>query len=427
VSILFIYSSLPLGGIETFFLRFAKQRHKVGKKTKILLIKRQGSNSFLLQEIKKYSDVYFLDDFVCLPKKLTKYIPFHLLLLLPLSFGRIQKVFDCVEHVHVTGGIYGLFFLRLAAGCRIEVPLTIGIYHSREFIWGGQSLPFYENANREFFCDALPRKNVCFFNDRLVGFYEEHFDRSFTESSVFPLGVIENETPSYVLKRKALGKPLVVGSVGRLIDFKTYNLWMIDVVHCLIEAGVDIRYFIYGAGPLKAVLEERIESMGLRDNVFLLGSLEYEKFAETVSAFDVFVGSGTAIVEAASLGVPSIVGIESISDPLSYGFFSDILGFTYNEDGLHEKLSVVDVFLGLLNMNEAALFDLRVAHLKKAAIFSMGTCVTNFDSMPAMILERAKHNKFNSLFFRLRYSLSYFFYSLSFRLRNKSFAKNVYG
>ena len=56
---LFIYRVLPIGGIETFFLRMAKERYKKGLATTILLLSDpHESNQALLMEMKKYSNVY---------------------------------------------------------------------------------------------------------------------------------------------------------------------------------------------------------------------------------------------------------------------------------------------------------------------------------------------------------------------------------
>ncbi len=55
-----------------------------------------------------------------------------------------------------------------------------------------------------------------------------------------------------------------------------------------------------------------------------------------------FVGSGTAIVEASALGIPSVVGIESSQDPVTFGYLSDIPGFSYNE--LNESQKTVPMY-----------------------------------------------------------------------------------
>jgi len=75
---LFIYGSLALGGIETFFVRMAKARAEIGMKTKILLLNnKERSNPELLDEMGKYAEVYYLEDFIFLPKLVSAFIPYH--------------------------------------------------------------------------------------------------------------------------------------------------------------------------------------------------------------------------------------------------------------------------------------------------------------------------------------------------------------
>jgi hypothetical protein len=58
--VLFIQASLSMGGVETFYVRMAKERHRCGQKTKILLISpRSRSNPELLAEAEKYAEIYF--------------------------------------------------------------------------------------------------------------------------------------------------------------------------------------------------------------------------------------------------------------------------------------------------------------------------------------------------------------------------------
>lgn len=37
--------------------------------------------------------------------------------------------------------------------------------------------------------------------------------------------------------------------------------------------------------------------------------------------------------------MPSIIGIEYYREPISCGFLTDLLGFSYNEEGLYDKVT----------------------------------------------------------------------------------------
>ena len=74
------------------------------------------------------------------------------------------------------------------------------------------------------------------------------------------------------------------------------------------------------------------------DRVSFFGNLEYANLSATIAAADLFVGSGTAVIEAAAQCCPAMIGIESIEEPYTYGFLSDIVGLSYNEQGINQPL-----------------------------------------------------------------------------------------
>lgn len=426
---LFIYGSLALGGIETFFVRMAKARAKIGLKTKILLLhNKASSNSELLDEMGKYAEVYYLADFICLPKFVFAFIPYHLLLLVPLR-KELRHIFDGVRQVHVSSGALGFFYLKVSALFELNIPLTIGVYHSREFIWevdGG--VPFYERANRQLFFKLLSRENLIFFNERLVSSYEEFLGHDMVGVNVFPLGVTSsNARVDTGERKKNKSKDLIIGSIGRLVDFKTYNLWMIDVVYDLIGRGLPVRYIVYGDGPLRSEMIKKIEAYGLLDRIELRGLLEYSKFSQAISEFDIFIGSGTAIIEAAGQGVPSLVGIESVEAPVTYGFLSEIPGFTYNEDNLYTKFLAVDKIFEFINMDSRSMTKIACDHIGKADIFSIEACTQNFNKVNGVPFDSGALAGFSTFYFRLKYSVSFFIYSFWLRAQGKSLSEVVYG
>lgn len=411
---LFIHASLAMGGVETFYVRMAKERHRIGQSTKILLISpRSRSNPELLANAEKYADVYFLNEISLLPLWITRLFPYHLSLLIPLIKKQVLDVFDGVDFIHTSGG-FGVFLAaKMLEMVSLKIPITIGLYHSLEFCWGGEELPYYERKNREVFFNILPKSNVIFFNESMIDFY----GRDFSEANLFPLGVVESK-PNSTMRMKSPTGELLIGSVGRLVEFKSYNLWMIDVVKELKEEGVNVCYQIYGDGPLKEDMQHRINELGVSEQVILKGTLDYSDFENVVSSFDVFVGSGTAIVEAASLGVPSIIGIESEKSPFTYGFLSGISGFSYNEDGLYEKTPVLEVLRNFLAFGADERTSLSFKHIEKANLFSIASCNKNFNSVNPESTTLPKTAC--SMMFRFKYSLSFFFFSALLRLKGDS-------
>lgn len=415
---LFIHGSLSMGGIETFYVRMAKERHKMGQTTRILLLTpRSRSNAELLAEAYKYADIYFLSEISMLPVWVTEKIPYHLSLLVPLDKKKVLEVVEESSHIHVSGGFGAYMALRLLKLTRLKIPITIGLYHSLEFSWGEGKLPFYECKNRELFFKIIPKKNIVFFNEAMIDFYGEDF----SNVNLFPIGVIDQKDG---IKKIIINndEKLVLGSVGRLVEFKSYNLWMLDVVSSLKDAGVDVSYLVYGDGPLKGEMQRKIDGLGISEQVILKGTLDYSDFPGAVSVFDVFVGSGTAIVEAASLGVPSIIGVENENAPLTYGFLSDIPGFSYNEGGLYKLHPVLNVLENFLKLNVEEKNFLCHEHIKKAEVFSISICNENFNSINPLKMHGI--NKC-SLGFRLMYSFSFFFYSFSLKIKGSSLNNRV--
>lgn len=421
---LFIHGSLAMGGIETFFVRMAKQRAIEGKKNYFLLLSpEKRCDKELLSDARQYAEVYFLQDICALPTWITGYIPLHLALTLPLK-SSTQALFRQVDHVHVANGICAHFFMYLSRVLPANVKFTLGLYHSLEYCWGDTKLPYYERANREFFFNELNKQSVYFFNESMVPLYESVSKQSFQAVNLFPLGVVERKTIAEPLK-KAQDKTLRLVSVGRLVPFKTYNFHMLDVVADLMRKGVSITYDIYGDGPCEMQLQEKITSLSLDKVVCLKGRLNYSKFADVVSCYDIFIGSGTAIVEASSLGTCSIVGIEHVEHAVSYGFFADLPGFSYNEDGLYPKQPIAKFIEHYLSLSPEDLRQFKAKHMEKAALFSLEQCVHNFEKSPRLCVPVQVSKARSKLLFRLKYSLSLFLASLLFKMRDSSLSQQV--
>lgn len=416
---LYIHGTLVLGGIETFFVRIAKERAATGKKTILLLLSdERKNNKNLVAEAREYADVYFITDVTWLPSIFFLFIPFHLLLLVPLR-ASIKEIFNNCKSVHVANGICAFFCLKIFRYLSKEPVLTMGLYHSKEYCWGGSSLPYFEKKNREFFFHVISKNNIVFFNEALVDTYSEFTNTDFSKVNLFPLGVIESrnvfdETP------KPSSDDLSIVSIGRLVRFKSYNIHMIHVVKKLKDMGVSIRYVVYGEGPLSGKMKELIAELELENEVELKGRLDYSNFASTVKQFDIFVGSGTAIVEAASLGVPSIVGIENIELPETYGYFSDIPGFSYNEDGLYPKTSIFDVVMHYRLLNPLEILELRNKNFEKAQLFSIQNCAANFEKMKSQQIDSIDIRRFSSIVFRVKYAISLFLTSFFLRIKGTS-------
>jgi len=373
---LFIYRVLPMGGIETFFVRMAKERHRKNLKTSILLLSDpKESNQELLNEMRKYATVLFYYDLFYRIPVVSKYFP----LLAPMNKKRVVQLFNEVNQIHAFVGMHALLGQRLSSIANVVVPITIGFYHYIVYIWGGQNVAHHDKVSRKFVFNFLPKEALLFFSEGNRDFHSKHKQLDFSPSQVFRLGVVDKKPINISGELTAI---LKVVAVGRLVEFKTYNLYMLDVIHQLKSQGVFVQFDIYGEGPLRGEMQVRIKELDLQDAVFLKGNLDYSLFDDTLSNYDLFVGSGTAIIQAASLGIPSIVGVENMLEPKTYGYFSDVHTCEYNLKGLNLPLiSVQELIEEYVRLSEAERLALKNEHLLSIENFTNKSCQDAIESL----------------------------------------------
>jgi glycosyltransferase involved in cell wall biosynthesis len=115
------------------------------------------------------------------------------------------------------------------------------------------------------------------------------------------------------LMRKELGigqEPLVV-TASRLIKRKSPGLLVSAFVRVL-EVVPDAKLVIAGCGREEDNLSRQVESLNIRNSVFMLGGLAREKVAQLMAAADVFAlpskieSFGLSLLETSAVGVPVV-------------------------------------------------------------------------------------------------------------------------
>lgn len=399
---LIIYGALALGGIETFLVRLAKQRKLDGLKTKVLLtLAKTQDDLVLLEQMKEYADVYFLDDLFSVPPIASKYF----MLALPLNKEKIRNLMEGVDHIHVGEARSGLLANKMLCILKKDISITVGFYHSLEYAWGGNDLPYFERVNRRFVFDQIPRENLLLYSKTTANFYKKRLGCDLSQGKTFRIGVIENSGGKNAKRYTDSNATLKICSVGRFTNFKTYNLWMLDVIHDLKKTGVEVKYDMYGYGATESEIREKISKLGLGELVEIKGVLNYSDFDATVVQYDLFVGSGTAIIQAAALGVCSIVGVESIVYPETYGYLADCSDIDFNVSGQELQMiqvrALIDQFL-TLSVDERQLLSDK--HREKAKVFFMDVCSENIGNNRSFSLVSYSRYRY------LMYSLSYYFH-----------------
>ncbi len=157
-------------------------------------------------------------------------------------------------------------------------------------------------------------------------------------------------------------------SVGRLSPMKDYNFYMFDVITSLRKKGYDVTWSVYGTGEYENRMRDRIEQDGLQQVVFMEGSVPYNRFWKVLEDAYVFVGMGTAILEAALFKVPNVNALaydrEGITHGSVYRFPPGCIGPSLASPA---KLRVVDEIERILRLGSAEYqteAELAYAHMR---------------------------------------------------------------
>lgn len=176
-------------------------------------------------------------------------------------------------------------------------------------------------------------------------------------------------------------KPYKIVSVGRLDDYKTYNLFMPAIIRRLVDQGFDMSYEIYGEGVFRPQIEALVEELGLKERISLMGYLPYAQFPEVLEEAYAFIGMGTAAIEAAAAGVPTIYSAPRDMAGVTHGLLhrfdlTELGGFA---EETNPTLKVKDVLRGLLNLEtEQYKLECQKSH-DSMELYSMGRVMSQYE------------------------------------------------
>jgi glycosyltransferase involved in cell wall biosynthesis len=220
----------------------------------------------------------------------------------------------------------------------------------------------------------LPDSQKAFMSPQVRGSHEAAYERSFEGSIVFPVPIfnppaISSNSPARLRKGHIV-------SVGRLCrDMKQYNFTVLDDIRKLTDEGIDVTWNIYGDGDLTEKVEQRIHELGLQERVFLRGVLDYQQFASVVSEAHLFVGMGTAALEAAIMRVPTIIAHASTWEGTTHGFLQNqpfgIIGEVVKGQPIHKIYDFIKKVIQADDSEYAAI----------AEAYSMSAHQYTFDSL----------------------------------------------
>lgn len=326
-TILFINEGLAIGGIETYLVRISRKLAQAGHTIKFLFF----SNSFdvkLLEELKTYGTVFFYDDYIMGSSLLKNTSPI-LKLLLPIRSKKLQTdLFNNLTHIVATDFNAILFTGRISINT-LKAKLLVGIYHINEFDFSSHSNWYFQLITNRLLT-RIPAQNLLIYNKAVRDKYSDDYANKFVKNSIITLGIdVEKVNNIWAGKQN---KRIV--SIGRLTAWKRYNHAIIQVIKGFKEKGISYYYDCYGDGQERDTLTTMVEELGLGSQIRFHNAVAYEKFAETINDSLMFIGAGTALIEASACGLPSLIGIENETKPLSYGFLHNTTGSSYQEKQL---------------------------------------------------------------------------------------------
>lgn len=334
---IFVSTSLDFNGGTTFILRMCRELQEAGENPGVILLTEIFDNS-LKENIEKYATLYTPNDIFYWYSKPTWKSPASIFT--PIKAKKIDTIIEeHGPHFHAMG-LFGLLFCNRCKINSNRIKTTVGVYHQNEFAY--KDFEYYFSKTGQEIFRKTPAGNVLFFNEHSRDMYSRFFGKDYGESLLAPVGITIPPDEHIV---KSPPQELTITSIGKLEAFKTYNEHTIKLLPKILKNYPTATYHIYGDGPEKNNLTSLTKKLNIENNVFFHGNIPYNGFKKALENTTVFIGSGTAIIEASALGIPSIIGIESISLPVTYGFFSQAQGYTYHEFDPQKQTAPIEKFI----------------------------------------------------------------------------------
>ena len=369
MNLLLVFSTLTrLGGMETLIVRMAQELTRQGHRVSLLISdrpeQRNAPNDSLIGQVRKHATVLYADTrlYAALPtlKKLDWRVPD--------TDGETYDVIFAFESASLVLAflIQQEFFPKARVATGVYSPWEYCSCKKRKRVLHGYS----EAAMR-----VMPLANVFGINSNFLEEQGKCLERDFSHAPIVPIGV-DTERFAGVIRRADRKK---IVSIGRITVFKTYNFTMLDTLQTLSAENLDFEYHIYGDGDQFSLLQSEIERRNLGERVFLHGALPYSDFATVLEDAFLFVGMGTAAVEAAACGVPVLSAIESMPEPLTYGFLHETTGQNIGEINEGEPtFTFAEKISAFTRLSESEYHACEARSRERAAEFGLTSAMTLF-------------------------------------------------
>lgn len=294
-----VCGALSLGGIETLIVRLCNQLTAEGRSVRLLC-----TGGTLMTDLPPAAEVLIYSGWTEALEKFN-------------SIGRpAQGTTHLVVSFDPTTAALASWLIGQSPRSTALRHIT-GIFHPRAYFLDGEDR--LRRAINRMILRNFRDDQVFFMNVETRESHTEWAARDFSDCPIIPLGITERQ-PSYAPGSRQTFK---VVSVGRLVRFKDFNLEIPAIVSNLRSRAIEISWKIFGCGELEQEIRSRIAEFGVDQFVTLGGELPYAELSTELVRHDAFVGTGSTVLEAGMVGMPSIMAIDS-EGARTYGFVQDV-------------------------------------------------------------------------------------------------------
>lgn len=360
MKVLFVVGQFTVGGVETYVLRIAKALVADGVAVEIWVVK-HSFDPALLAQLQATVRVRFLTP---------GWLPY------PIFIGSPELPAD-VDMVFTTGRTALFCAARACALARRPMRLIAGVFSQWEYVINPRD-PKSRLASD--LVDQLGPANMVFCTEGSRADHVASLGDSYLASLVSPLLV---DLPASAARTPRIsGSPLRIVSVSRLVNFKTSNLQMAEVVARLNASGVPARWTLYGGGPEREKIEASVKAAGAEAFVSLQGPVPYTELSRVIGEADIYIGGGTTLIEASALGVPALVAQDSNPEPTSPGFLCDREGVFTSDVSDHDILvPIFDHIVRFAELDETGVKALSDRSRRKAELYGSPQARSEYEKM----------------------------------------------
>lgn len=228
------------------------------------------------------------------------------------------------------------------------VPRTaLFIFHPRTLMMESDR-PYVHVLNRLLIA-ATGHQFLVFMNSQCLISHQKFLGRDLSGNAIVPVPI---DSRPRRWQGSVPGMPLRIVAVGRLVGFKAYNFGLPRLLAELRSKGIDVRCDIFGWGEMERDLVDMIAAHKAGDFVRFRGKLALDDFDRVVAGYDMFVGMGIAALQAAQLGVPTVLAI--VDDPDgAHGYLFEVPHGNIGEvDDTIQRKDLSDLIEGFVVMDQ---------------------------------------------------------------------------